>query len=132
MTIATRGLGSSNLIPTAGLGNYGEFVEPVKKGGGGSFQPKITTVIHDDIKKRDYRLQEKEISPNQVLALLDKKAISEYVKVIKHEIGVKAPEARELLKQRIIKQIAAYKIQRVDQLNQETLAMILLAIAVDE
>jgi len=130
MTLSTRGLGSKNLIPTAGLGSYGVIEKP--KGGGGRFIPKITTVIHEDIRRRDYRLEEKEISPAQVLAMLDKKAVSEYVKVIKHEIGIKAPEARELLKARIIKQIAAYKIERVEQLNQETLAMILIAIAADE
>lgn len=143
MGLCTRGLGSTNLIPTAGLGTLdGVYVPPVRKFKGGNSSEldkaardvfkNITEILENDISDRDYRVDPTEISPKQVVSLLDKADVSQKVKEIKREFDIKAGEARKLIEQRAIKQIEALKIIRIDQLNQETIAMIMTAIIADE
>ncbi len=133
MTLATRGLGSKNLIPTSGLGSYGTDVV-VSAGGAGSgiLFNQITGKISDDMASRLFDNKEKLITANQVIKILPKKAVTEKIKIIKHELGVKAPEAREMLKVRINKQIEALKIQRIEELNEQAIMMIMSAVIIND
>ncbi len=134
MTICTRGLGSKNLIPTSGLGAYDGTYTPPERGGAGSgiLFNQITGRISNDMAKRLFDNKEKLITANQVINALPKKAVTEKVKIIKHELGVKAPEAREMLKVRIDKQIEALKIQRIEELNEQAIIMIMSAVIIND
>lgn len=138
MTLATRGMGSPNLIPTSGLGNYGDVVVVVRKFKGGNSSAKkelfelFTQNIENRIENQDLRVNPETITAKQVVSLLDKKIISETVKEIKRELDIMAPEARQILEQRAEKQIEAVRNLRVTELNQETIAMMLIAVIADE
>lgn len=140
MTLATRGMGSPNLIPTAGLGNYGsEYVPPPErtfKGGNSSAKKDIfeliTKKLDSNIGSQDFRVNPQEITSKELLSLIDKKALSLTIKEIERESGLKARESRKLLTQRVEKQISAMKDNRINDLNQETIAMMMIAIIADE
>ena len=128
MTLATRGMGSANLIPTAGLGNYGVLVTPPEGGGGGGFL-QLGKIIKRDIFSREYKEKEKEITPRQAIEALPKELVKDIVKRVKRELGILAPEARKQIKARAQKQIEAMRLVRIEHLNEEALALILIAIA---
>lgn len=132
MTLATRGLGSRNLIPSAGLGNYGAAIPPDEGGGSGGALKKLGEVIRKDIEGRDFLRVPKRISARQAIEAIPKPIVRAAVKRLKKELGVMAPEVRELLKARAEMQIEAVKAKRIEELNDEALALILIAIGASD
>lgn len=107
-------------------------------GGSGRFYPDIRKLIERDIKARDYRRKEKrqglrtpEITPKKVLRELDRELLKAKLKEFRG-LDVPAPEARALLEAHAETLIEQARTMKVEQLNQETLAMILAAIMADE
>lgn len=141
MTLATRGMGSPNLIPTSGLGDYSAEDSSDDGASGGIIKQKrfklfsvMGDITRDDISARRYEVDaeaDKQVTAKQVVEMLDKGAVSALVKEVKRELGILAPEARLLIEARALKQIEAMRLKRIEEINEQALIMIMAAIASD-
>jgi len=137
MTLATRGMGSACLLSTFGLGNYNEFFE-----GGTAKQKmipnwrvngylrKMSNVIEQDISKRDYLKDNNQITSAQVIRAL--KDSDNIISLVKAELGVLAPEARRLIRERAQKQIEAMRMNRINEINNHAISMILIMLGAED
>lgn len=116
------------------------IIEPEPEGGGiagGIFYKIFDEIIKEDIEDRDYRIDGKhgkltqEITAKKVLRELPKDAIKAKIAEFR-QMEVSAPQARALLEARADEIIKQMRLERVDQLNQQTLAIILTTVLSDE
>ena len=122
------------------FGPGGEVVAPEPEGGGGAggvFYRVFDQIIKEDISDRDYRIEKREgkktreITAKKVLRELPKAEIKAKLAEFR-QLDVTAAQARALLEKRAEEIIKQMRLERIEQLNQQTLAMILTAILADE
>ena len=107
--------------------------------GGGGIYGGARRLVRADVLLRDYRRKEKrqgmrtaEITPRKLFEALPKDQMSAKLTEIAQDAGVSKKAARELLAARLQIEITRARIERVEQLNQKTLALILAAVMADE
>ena len=133
--------GVSHYGPTY-FGPGGDIViepEPEAGGGGagGVFYLIFDKIIKEDIYDRDYRIEKREgkktreITAKKVLRELPKAEIKAKLAEFR-QMDVTSAQARALLEKRAEEIIKQMRLERIEQLNQNTLAMILTAILADE
>ena len=120
-------------FPTISL----EVLDEELSGGGGVFYRVFDRIIKEDISDRDYRIEKREgkktreITAKKVLRELPKAEIKAKLAEFR-QLDVTAAQARALLEKRAEEIIKQMRLERIEQLNQQTLAMILTAILADE
>jgi len=121
------------------FGPGGDVVaEPESVGGaGGVFYRIFDQIIKEDIADRDYRIEKregkktKEITAKKVLRELPKAGIKAKLAEFR-QLDVSAAQARALLESRAEEIIKQMRLERIEQLNQQTITMIMTAILADE
>jgi len=116
----------------------GEEIEPEPEAGGGGVYRQAFSAVRKDIIDRDYRLEGKqgkksvEITPKKVLREVQKAVLKAKVVEIAKSVGITQKAARELLEVRAQIEITRLRLERIEQLNQQTLALIMMAVLLDE
>ena len=95
-------------------------------------------IVRTDILARDYRRIDKrqgkrtaEVTPRKIMEAIPKPIVKEQISELAETLGSRKT-AREAIASRLQIEITRAKEERVEQLNRETMAMILTAIMADE
>ena len=95
-------------------------------------------IVRSDILARDYRRIDKrqgkrtaEVTPRKIMEAIPKPIVKEQISELAETLGSRKT-AREAIASRLQIEITRAKEERVEQLNRETMAMILTAIMADE
>lgn len=106
---------------------------------GGAYRRSAMILIRKDIFERDYRLAKKrqglrtkEITPKKVLSIIPKAETKTEIGRLIQQFEITRKLAREKLIAELQAEIEQIRKERIDQLNQQTLAMILAAVMADE
>lgn len=104
----------------------------------GGFYGMARQIAISDIYTRDYRRIEKrqgkrtaEITPRKIIESIPKPIVKEKISELAETLGTRKT-AREALASRLQIEITRARDERIEQLNRETMAMILTAIMADE
>ncbi len=133
----TFGLGKSINAFWLGIPYLDQVSDPEIQPAGGGVVSLLIQQIRDDIRDRDYRRKEKrhgkrasEITPEKILKQVP--AHKEKILEIQTTLGITKKEAKNILIQRLETEITQERINRINQLNNETLTLIMIAITADE
>lgn len=91
---------------------------------------KMSKVIEQDISQRDYLKENKQITSAQVIRAL--KDSDNIISLVKAELGVLAPEARRLIRERAQMQIDAMRMNRINEINNHAISLILITLGVED
>ena len=139
--LATRGMGSTNLIVTSGMGSYdvtgADVVRKFKGGNSSELRrlERITEIVEKEVNETDYRLAgsfDNEISVKEVIASLGFDEVHKQLKEIKVELHTLSRDARRQLEARVAKQMLALREKKIEELNQQTIAIMLVAIGLED